>query len=117
MAGEGYTHFEIVRWMNRMHGGKDKKDQFHGRTVQAILSRPEAHRFVGKFRQEFLKDVKEIAIADKRIRLYDLEALRQRLSTLIINIKIERAGSEEKFFRFSKRLMEVLDMAREEMEN
>ena len=64
-----------------------------------------------KFRNEFLSKVKEIPIANKRIRLDDLEMMRGKLVE-----QIKSSGSKIHQGRCFRRLGEVLSLAREEVE-
>jgi hypothetical protein len=79
---------------------------------------PEAHRYVSKFRMEFLKTIKEIPISDKKVRLDDLERLRQRLMNLINNCQLNRSHPKDitLFMAASRRVIEIIEIARNEME-
>lgn len=113
-AGEGYTTREIVRMFNDSQPGLAK---IRVPGVEKILAMPEAHKFVAKFRIEFLKSVKEIPIAQKAVRLDDLEKMRQRLSHIAFNCHVDRSPKElSKFLMASKRLIEIIELARNEME-
>lgn len=113
-SGEGYTAQEIVRMFNRLRPGLGRV-RIMG--VEKILSMPEAHKFVAKFRINFLKSIKEIPISQKVVRLDDLERLRQRLMHIIINCNPGRGEKEvHKLLSVSKRLIEITELARNEMD-
>ena len=113
-AGEGYSKREIIKMFNRLH---PKHRPLRISTVDKVLIQPEAHKFVSKFRVEFLKTVKHIPIADKKIRLDDLESIRQRIMHLIVSCHFSRSDKEiNRFLLYSKKLLDVLDLARNEMD-
>ena len=113
-SGEGYTLREICKMFNN-RSPSCKRARIP--TVEAVLAMPEAHKFVAKFRMEFLKTVKDIPVAEKKVRLDDLESLRQRLMHIVNNCHLERGDKNiSRFLTVSRRLIEVLDIARNEME-
>lgn len=113
-AGEGYSMREICQMFNRPRGPLPKI-RIPG--VEKILNMPEAHRFVAKFRIEFLKNVKDIPVSQKVVRLDDLESLRQRLMHIINNCHPNRSEREvSRLLTVSKRVIEIIDLARNEME-
>ena len=114
LAGEGYAIREVVAKFN---ASRSNQGRVRAPGIEKILSLPEAHRHIATFRMEFLKMVKEIPIANKKVRLDDLESIRQRLMFIIHNVHLERSESNiSKFLMVSKRLIEVIDLARNEME-
>lgn len=118
LAGEGYTPREISNTFNLAKFGKAR---IRVPGVQKILELPEAYRYVAKFRTEFLKNIREIPIAEKKVRLDDMEKLRQRLMHIIINCHLEKGqrGAKEvaRFIQATKCLKDILELARGEMEN
>jgi hypothetical protein len=113
-AGEGYTLREICK-MHNNKGASKAKIRIPG--ITRVLGMPEAHKFVSKFRVAFLKNIKEIPISEKKVRLDDLEKMRQRLVHIINNCHLDRSEKElGKFMMASRRLVEVIEMAKSEME-
>lgn len=114
-SGEGYSSREICKMYNRARDKGTPSIRVPG--VEKILALPEAHKFVSQFRLSFLKDLKQIPISEKKVRLDDLEKIRQRLMYIINNIHLERSPKEvSKFLMVTKRAIEVIDLARNEME-
>jgi len=113
-AGEGYTLREICKLTNQSRGTSSKL-RIPG--IENILSMPDAHKWVSKFRMEFLKNVKDIPIVEKRIRLDDLERLRKRLMFVINDCMVYKNNNEmNRFFSATNKLLMVLEAARTEME-
>jgi hypothetical protein len=113
-SGEGYSHREICKMFNRDRGPLPKI-RIPG--VEHVLEMPESHKLVSKFRIEFLKTLDDVPVADKKVRLDDLESIRQRLMYLITNSHLARGDHEvARFLSCSNRLLQVLDLARAEME-
>lgn len=113
--GEGYSTREICRMFNKTRIPGTPLLRIPG--VERIMNLPEAHRFVSQYRINFLKEVKQVPISEKRIRLDDLEKIRQKLSAILGNCHAHRSESElSKFMQVSKILLNVLDLARNEME-
>lgn len=114
-SGEGYTAGEISRMFNKDRPMRAPKLRAIG--VEKILLMPGAGRYVSKFRLDFLKEVKDIPVADKKVRLYDLETIRQRSMQLLGYIRPERNKEEfKKFLDLTKKVIEVSELARNEME-
>jgi len=112
MAGEGFSQREIVTTLN-----KEKRIHLRCTSITRVLETPQAQKSVSKYRMEFLKTVKEIPIADKKVRLDDMENIRQRLKQILNNTHFDRGDKYvAKFLNVSRRLIEILDMARNEME-
>lgn len=114
LSGEGYSTREISRMFN---GARTGAAQIRIPGIEKILALPEAHRFVSKFRVHFLKSVEQIPISNKAVRLDDLERIRQRLMHIITNCHLDRGPKEiSKFLMTTRRLIEITDLARNEME-
>lgn len=114
-SGEGYSAREICKMYNKARDTGTPSIRIPG--VEKILCLPEAHKFVSQFRLAFLKDIKQIPISEKKVRLDDLEKLRQRLMYIVNNLNLERSTKDiSKFLAVSKRAIEVIDTARNEME-
>ena len=116
-AGEGYTVREMVKlWNRHVRKSKENKIVMAG-TIERILQRPEAYRNIARFQLEFLKSVQEIPLSEKKVRLHDLDNLRQRLMYIINNCHFEHGEKNiNRFLNVSRRAIEVLQMARDEME-
>lgn len=113
-AGEGFSVKEICRLTN---SGRPGGARLRASTVERVLGMPEAHKFVAKFQTEFLKTVKDVPVAEKKVRLNDIEKIRQRLMHVIDNSRIDRSKEElHKFLVCSRRMVELIDLARNEVE-
>lgn len=113
-AGEGYTLREICKMFNNQRGPQSR---VRIPTIERILALPEAHASVARYQLEFLQTLKDLPISEKKVRLNDLEKLRQRLMYIINNCHLERGKDQVgRFLSVAKRLIEVLDIARNELE-
>jgi hypothetical protein len=114
MSGYGYSSQEICKELQyKVNGAYYVKK----RIIENILLTPEAHKNVAKFRMEVTKEIRDFPISDKKVRLDELERMRQRLSTLIDNCHFERNKKEiANFLLYSRRMLEILEIARNEME-
>lgn len=114
-SAEGYTTGEICRLYNRSPGRTSTCLRSQG--VERLLRLPEAHKFVGTLRKEYLKSIKDIPVTEKRIRLDDLESLRVRIMRIINNCRPEASDKAfSKFMQTTRRAIEILAIARDEME-
>lgn len=113
LAGEGYTVPEITRQYNYERGPSRK---IRIPTVEGVLAYPESTKLVAQFRTAWLKGLKHVPIVDKKVRLYDLERLRQRLMRLLDKFNPERPAEFGKFMIGTKWLLNVLEQARQEVE-
>jgi len=125
LAGEGYAKREIMRKYNQLFRKDNNKKAGNTAghpyittpTIERVLEQPEAQRHISKYRLEFLKNVKDIPVADKKVRLDDLENMRMRLRGILNSCHLERGDKNfNKFLTVTRRLIEILDMARNEME-
>jgi hypothetical protein len=117
-VGEGYTQREVCDMFNKSRNivGRRKILRIDGLT--RVLGTPEAHRAVSKFRVEFLKSVKNIPISQKVVRLDDLEKIRQSLMFILTSCRPEQNAREfSKLNIVTRRIIEIMEIARSEMEN
>ncbi len=113
-AGEGYTVREISSMFNRSRAAVSKI-RIPG--VQRILEVPEAQKFVSGFRLKYLKSLEKIPIANKAVRMDTLDKLSQRLMSMANLTKTYRNDKETgKFLNIVRRIIEINDLARNEME-
>lgn len=112
MSGEGYSLRDIHKSINSY-----SQTRFTLTTIQKALDDPHSNKYIAKFRDEFLKEIKHIPITDKSTRLKELESLRQRISMIVNGCHFDRGEAQiNKFFRAQRALLDILDMARNEME-
>lgn len=122
LAGQGYSAREISQMYKRHQTGDLKGKVIEGRqgvkypAVERVLTSPEAARFIGKFRTEWLKTIKEVPVAEKKVRLADLEHMRVSLMNLILVLRPRRPGEFGPFMTSVRQLTNVLSMAKDEME-
>jgi hypothetical protein len=111
MYGEGMDSGEIR---------KEIKDRFDiSITTSAILQTCRAkcnQPFVANFREAYMARIREVPIANKRIRLDDMEKLRKKLMSLIDSNPLKTKSDKSEFIAVSGRLNQIEAEAREEME-
>lgn len=113
-AGEGYTVREISSMFNRSRVSVSKI-RIPG--VQKILEAPEAQKFVSVFRLKYLKSLEKIPLANKAVRMDNLDKINQRLMHMAEFTKTYRNEKEaSKFLNIVRRIIEIQDLARNEME-
>jgi len=115
MYAEGLTTTEIVKYL--------EENKMPHPTRQAIndLVKSAIHQAtINEFREAFMARVMDIPIANKRVRIDDLELMRKRLKKSMeafistegkVNIK-----KVSKYLSMAKRLKEIIDSARDEIE-
>jgi hypothetical protein len=114
LSGEGYSITEICGIFNR--------DRIPGTRVRIpgvdkILRTPEAEKFVAQFRIKFLKSLEKIPITTKAVRMDNLDRLSSRLMTMALGCRPQRSEKEvTKFLTITRRVIEITDLARNEME-
>lgn len=72
--------------------------------------------FVKKCKDDYLKKIKDIPIANKRIRVDDLEKVRLKLMKVIEENKCQTKSEKEEFRQMVRTLNDIIINAREEME-
>ena len=86
---------------------------------QSILLKCEAkgnQQFIKDYRETYLAKVREVPIANKRIRIDDLEMVRTRLIKLLKENKCENKSQKAEYLTLSRELRALVESAREEME-
>ena len=92
-----------------------------GKEVSEELIRKVCRTRVGKlmverFRMEFLQSVRDVPIANKRVRLDALEATRVKLQEMIEMLTTVNEGDRHDLLMCMRRMNETICVAREEME-
>jgi len=72
--------------------------------------------FVNSFRETYLAKVRDVPIANKRIRMDDLEKERVRLNKMIESNPLKSKSEKLEYLRVASELRRMIDTAREEME-
>ena len=85
-------------------------------SIKSICSNPEAMMLVQKFRDEFLMKVKEVPIANKRIRLEELESNRLEINEMKELVDIDKSSGRGEKLMMQRRMNETVCAAREEIE-
>lgn len=111
MYGEYIMPTEIAHFIK-----SDWQIDYQPASVTALVHTDKARPFINKAREEYLKRVKEVPIANKRIRIEDLEYVRLKLMKLIKDNSVDSKGAKEEFRHQVKTLNEIILNAREEME-
>ena len=73
-------------------------------------------KFIKSYRETYLAKVKEVPIANKRIRVDDLEKVRMKLIELMEKNPCETKSHKLEYVSLSGELRRITDCAREEME-
>lgn len=111
MCGEGMKLREISKYA--------KEEWNIDYSISAIHQMAKAKRHqphLKKFRDDYLKRIKDVPIANKRTRIDDLEKVRVKIMNLIDENKCETKAQKDEFRNFTRTLNDVIINAREEME-
>lgn len=81
-----------------------------------MLLRKDYQVFIERARDKYLSEVKLVAIANKRIRLDDLQVMRDKLFDMTVSLDATLKEDREEILDIYRRINEVLAIAREEME-
>jgi len=111
MYAEGMGGTEISRFI-KSEWGIDYKPT----SVKELAEREKNKPIVKKFRDEWMARVRDVPIANKRVRVEDLEYVRLRVMDLIRSNECENKTQKEEFRNLVKTLNEIIVNAREEME-
>lgn len=84
--------------------------------ISKIINKKENRITLSGLRQHYLAKMKDTAIYNKRIRLDDLEELRQKYLDMLRENQLADAEQRNEFRVLSKGFIEVLNAAREEVE-
>lgn len=84
--------------------------------VEKELSNTENRYLIQQFRNNYLNKIKNVALANKRVRLDDLDYLRNRYLELIRSNNCLDKDERQEFRVMSRALIEVLGAARDEIE-
>jgi len=115
LIGEGYKPIEVVRAINKSMKDQKIAGSIRMPGLERILALPEASNWISKYQMKFLEKVKTIPIAEKKVRMDDLEMIRNRLLHLLSTLKPGQ-GEFSKFMAVVRRTLDVLQLARDEME-
>ena len=85
-------------------------------TIWAVSRAQKAKPHIEKFREEYMQKIKSVPIANKRIRLDDLEKTRVKLAEMIESNPLKTKSDKAEFLMCTRRLNETVCVAREEME-
>lgn len=89
---------------------------YHNQMIEMLCSAPENRLKVMNYRNKYLTRLKDVAISHKRVRIDDLEVLRQRF-THQISLLDDTLPEDRKEFRFmATGLVQILSQAHDEVE-
>lgn len=111
MYGEGYRYADIQRQLKIDFGISLHHESIRS-TCDAKINQP----FIERFRAAYLNKVSEVPIANKRVRIDDLEKVREKILRVIDKNPLETQKQRNEFLAFSSRLVAVVQQAREEIE-
>lgn len=84
--------------------------------VEKICTEPSNRYTIQQYRNQYLNKVKSVALANKRVRLDDLDYLRSRFLEILKANDCGSYDSRAEFRSMSRALLEILGAARDEME-
>lgn len=111
MHGEGYRYADIQKQLKTDFG-----ISLHHESIRSTCDSKVNQPFIEKFRAAYLTRIGEVPIANKRIRIDDLEKVRGKILKAIENNPLETSKQCSEFLAFSGRLVTVIQQAREETE-
>lgn len=111
LHAEGMSDNVIVKELKEQHGVKICLNAIH-QTCRSKIHQPR----IKEFRDKYLAEVRSVPIANKRIRIDDLERERQRLIKLIGSNPRKTRSDITQYLQLVAELRRLSDCAREEME-
>lgn len=111
MYAEGVGPQEISKFIKENWGITYQPD-----SVSSVVKTERAKPYLKQFKEEYLNRVKEVPIANKRIRVDDLEKVRVKLMKLLNENTCETKAQREEFRFLCRTLNDTIINAREEME-
>ena len=111
LYAEGISAVKIVKELKENHGVSVQLNSIYG-TCRAKIHQPR----IKEFRDKYLAEVRSVPIANKRIRMDDLERERVRLIKLIEKNKRTTRSDITQYLQLVAELRRISDIAREEME-
>jgi hypothetical protein len=111
MHAEGLGPLEISKFLLETYNIKITTNSIYD-TCRTKVN----EKFVKSYRETYLAKVKEVPIANKRIRVDDLEKVRTKLIQLMEKNTCETKSQKAEYVSLSGELRRITDCAREEME-
>lgn len=84
--------------------------------IKHVIGDTNSRLIIAQFRGAYLNRIKDVPIANKRVRLEDLEEVRDKVITDLKQNKLLDAEQKMEFRLMAKSLKDTLDCAREEVE-
>ena len=95
---------------------EEMKKEISVAVISNMCRRPEAMIYINKFRDEFLMKVKEVPIANKRVRMEELQKTIDENADLRIRVDLDKPDGRQELSMIQRRNNETLCVAREEIE-
>lgn len=111
MYAEGCTTAEIARTIKESYS---LILNINGQ--KAIVNSEWAKPFVKKFREDYIKRVKDVPVSNKRLRLDDLQYVRDKLIDQIKSNKCDTKIKKDELRKDTRSLCEVIASCRDEIE-
>lgn len=111
LHAEGLINSEIVKYLADAYGVS-----ITAPSIFKILHTETAKVQIKRFREDYIKRVKDVPMANKRIRLDDLQIIRDKLMKQIKGNPCETKAQRDEFRRDSRSLSEIVNSSRDEME-
>ena len=109
--GEGLPADKIVSRLKKRFQVEADEDE-----IQDLCEDKDNRVLIDQYRREYLVKVKDVPVANKRIRLDDYQSLRDKLFEVINACNIKKKYGKRDFFTAVRRYNEVAMAVREEME-
>lgn len=110
-AGEGNTPTEIIQILCAR-----KKVNVPVEKVETFCSSEDNKHSIERFRELYLARLNDVPIANKRLRLNDLQKVRDKLFNLLNEIDVKTKVGRNEMIVIFRRINETLAVARDEME-
>jgi hypothetical protein len=111
MHAEGYDVGQIDKLMREEHDVKVNKQAYYD-----AFKTKKWQPFIKQFREEYLAKVKSVPIANKRIRMDDLERERVRINKVIKDNPLKTRADKSLYLQCVSELRRLSNTAMEEME-
>ena len=111
LFAEGISSTAIVKELLEEHGVKICQNAI----IQTCKSKKHQPR-IKEFKDRYLSEVRSVPIANKRIRIDDLEEIKNKIMKMLIKNPLKTKSDRTEFLAQSGRLMQIEAQAMEEME-
>ena len=111
LYAEGLTAGEVVREIKSTYD-----IDYAEASLKSTVKSKKWQATIERFREEYMSKVKSVPIANKRVRIDDLEGVRNKILKCIKDNPLKTKSDKAEFLMMTRRLNETLCVGREEME-